>query len=291
MQDFSRKPEDDFRGDGPATSVKVGTLVVAYDAPEARPNARALAVEMPVNVVYGTVPYAVMMLTPSDLEDFAYGFSLTEGVIESPDEIRGVTVEPAEGGLRLLVDLAPGRLREHLARKRAISGRTGCGVCGIEDLAALPTAKTRSGQGSQKGPQVTLAAIQTALSALFDRQTLNRETRAVHAAGWAGLDGSLLAVREDVGRHNALDKCIGALLREGVRPDEGFLVITSRCSFEMAEKAATLGASILVAISAPTSLAIERARCHDMTLCAIARSDTLTVFSGRERLVLTGEGS
>lgn len=290
MQDFSRKPEDDFRGDGPATSVKVGTLVVAYDASEARPDARALAVEMPVNVVYGTVPYAVMMLTPSDLEDFAYGFSLTEGVIESPDEIRGVTVEPAEGGLRLLVDLAPGRLREHLARKRAISGRTGCGVCGIEDLAALPTAKTRSGQGSHKGPQVTLSAIQAALTALFDRQTLNRETRAVHAAGWAGLDGSLLAVREDVGRHNALDKCIGALLREGVRPDDGFLVITSRCSFEMAEKAATLGASVLVAISAPTSLAIERARCHDMTLCAIARSDTLTVFSGRERLVLTGEG-
>ncbi|WP_411902975.1 formate dehydrogenase accessory sulfurtransferase FdhD [Methylorubrum thiocyanatum] len=290
MQDFSRKPQgelqDDVAADRPATSIRVGTLVVAYDAPEARPDARALAVEMPVNVVYGTVPYAVMMLTPADLEDFAYGFSLTEGVIESPDEIRSVAVEPGEGGLRLLVDLAPGRLREHLARKRAISGRTGCGVCGIEDLAALPTAKTRSG----KGPQVTLAAIQAALTALSDRQILNRETRAVHAAGWAGLDGTLAAVREDVGRHNALDKCIGALLREGVRPDEGFLVITSRCSFEMAEKAATLGASVLVAISAPTSLAIERARCHDMTLCAIARSDTLTVFSGRERLLLAGEG-
>lgn len=290
MQDFSRKPQgelqDDVAADRPATSIRVGTLVVAYDAPEARPDARALAVEMPVNVVYGTVPYAVMMLTPADLEDFAYGFSLTEGVIESPDEIRSVAVEPGEGGLRLLVDLAPGRLREHLARKRAISGRTGCGVCGIEDLAALPTAKTRSG----KGPQVTLGAIQAALTALSDRQTLNRETRAVHAAGWAGLDGTLVAVREDVGRHNALDKCIGALLREGVRLDEGFLVITSRCSFEMAEKAATLGASVLVAISAPTSLAIERARCHDMTLCAIARSDTLTVFSGRERLLLAGEG-
>ncbi|ABY31651.1 formate dehydrogenase accessory sulfurtransferase FdhD [Methylorubrum extorquens] len=289
MQDVVAKPEqeagDDFGAVGPATSVKVGTLVVAYDAPEARPDSRALAVEMPVNVVYGTVPYAVMMLTPADLEDFAYGFSLTEGVIEAPDEIRGASVEPGEGGLRLLVDLAPGRLREHLARKRAISGRTGCGVCGIEDLAALPIARPRSG----KGPQVTLAAIQTALTALSDRQTLNRETRAVHAAGWANLDGSLLAVREDVGRHNALDKCIGALLRQGVRPDEGFLVITSRCSFEMAEKAASLGASVLVAISAPTSLAIERARCHDMTLCAIARSDTLTVFSGRERLILAGE--
>ena len=268
------------------TAVRVPTRVIAYADPEPRADTRPLAVEMPVNVIYGSVPYAVMMTTPADLVDFAYGFSLTEGIVRSADEIRGAAVEPGDGGLRLLVDLAPGRLREHLARKRAISGRTGCGVCGIEDLSALPTARTRSG----KGPQVTLAAIQTALTALSDRQTLNRETRAVHAAGWAGLDGALSAVREDVGRHNALDKCIGALLRRGVRPDEGFLVITSRCSFEMAEKAATLGASVLVAISAPTSLAIERARCHDMTLCAIARSDTLTVFSGRERLLLAGEG-
>lgn len=272
----------------PAPSVRVGTLVVAYDAPEPKPDSRALAVETPVNVVYGTVPYAVMMLTPADLTDFAYGFSLTEGVVESADEIRGVSVEDGEGGLRLLVDLAPGRLREHLARKRAISGRTGCGVCGIDDLAALPMAKARD-DAALRGPRVALSAIQAALDALSDRQALNRETRAVHAAAWARLDGTLHAVREDVGRHNALDKLIGALMREGVRPDEGFLVITSRCSFEMAEKAAVLGASVLVAISAPTSLAIERARCHGMTLCAIARSDTLTVFSGRERLVLAGE--
>ena len=272
----------------PPTAVRVGTLVVAYESPVPTPDSRPLAVETPVNVVYGSVPYAVMMLTPADLTDFAYGFSLTEGVVEGADEIRGVSVEEGEGGLRLLVDLAPGRLREHLARKRAISGRTGCGVCGIDDLAALPMAKTRA-DGAAGGPRVSLGAIQAALDALSDRQILNRETRAVHAAGWARLDGTLRAVREDVGRHNALDKLIGALMREGVRPDEGFLVITSRCSFEMAEKAAVLGASVLVAISAPTSLAIERARCHGLTLCAIARSDTLTVFSGRERLVLAGE--
>ncbi|GJE77672.1 MULTISPECIES: formate dehydrogenase accessory sulfurtransferase FdhD [Methylorubrum] len=272
----------------PPSSVRVGTLVLAYDAPAPKADSRALAVETPVNVVYGTVPYAVMMLTPADLTDFAYGFSLTEGVVETPDEIRAVSVEEGEGGLRLLVDLAPGRLREHLARKRAISGRTGCGVCGIDDLAALPMARVRE-DGAVSGPRVALGAIQAALDALSDRQALNRETRAVHAAAWARLDGTLAAVREDVGRHNALDKLIGALMQEGVRPDEGFLVITSRCSFEMAEKAATLGASVLVAISAPTSLAIERARCHGMTLCAIARSDTLTVFSGRERLILAGE--
>ncbi|MCJ2080813.1 formate dehydrogenase accessory sulfurtransferase FdhD [Methylobacterium sp. J-090] len=269
--------------DAPAEAARrVTTLVVAYDDPVARPGERDLAVEMPVNLVYGSVPYAVMMCTPADLVDFAYGFSLTEGIVASADEIRAVTVEDGEGGLRVLVDLAPGRLREHLARKRAISGRTGCGVCGIDDLAALPMAETRADGAVGVG----IAAVERALAALGDAQVLNRRTRAVHAAAWANLDGSLVAVREDVGRHNGLDKLIGALIRDRVDPATGFVVITSRCSFEMVEKAANLGASIVVAISAPTSLAIDRARLHGMTLCAIARSDTLTVFTGRERLIL-----
>ncbi|KQT90378.1 formate dehydrogenase accessory sulfurtransferase FdhD [Methylobacterium sp. Leaf466] len=261
---------------------RVPTLVVAYDDPQARVGERPLAVEMPVNLVYGSVPYAVMMTTPADLEDFAYGFSLTEGIVASSDEIRGVSVEDGEGGLRLLVDLVPGRLREHLARKRAISGRTGCGVCGIDDLAALPKAEPRTGREQT----VTVGAVQRALTALGEAQVLNHETRAVHAAAWADRDGTLVAVREDVGRHNGLDKLIGALIRTNTDPAEGFVVITSRCSFEMVEKTASFGASVLVAISAPTSLAIERARLHDITLCAIARSDTLTLFTGRERLVL-----
>ena len=264
------------------TAVRVATRVVTYAAPEPREDERPLAVEMPVNLVYGSVPYAVMMATPADLEDFAYGFSLTEGIVASADEIRGAAVEAGEGGLRLLVDLAPGRLREHLARKRAISGRTGCGVCGIEDLAALPRAATRD---ASTAVSVRPEAIARALSDLGDAQALGRETRAVHAAAWARLDGGLAAVREDVGRHNALDKLIGALIRTGTDPAEGFLVITSRCSFEMVEKAAHFGASVLVAISAPTSLAIDRARLHGMTLCAIARADSFAVFCGDERLV------
>ncbi|GJD95164.1 formate dehydrogenase accessory sulfurtransferase FdhD [Methylobacterium iners] len=267
------------------TARRVPTSVIAYDDPNPREGERPLAVEMPVNLVYGSVPYAVMMTTPADLVDFAYGFSLTEGIVASADEIRGAAVEEGDGGLRLLVDLVPGRLREHLARKRAISGRTGCGVCGIDDLAALPKAEPRT----DVGQQVSLAAIRTALTALSDAQVLNQETRAVHAAAWADLDGSLVAVREDVGRHNALDKLIGALLRARIDPSQGFLVITSRCSFEMVEKAASFGAAVLVAISAPTSLAIDRAALHAMTLCAIARSDTLTVFTGGERLILTAE--
>ncbi|WP_375465804.1 formate dehydrogenase accessory sulfurtransferase FdhD [uncultured Methylobacterium sp.] len=269
----------------PVTATRVPTRVVAYGDPRPRADTRALAVEMPVNLVYGSVPYAVMMATPADLEDFAYGFSLTEGIVAAADEIRSAAVEPGEGGLRLVIDLAPGRLREHLARKRAMSGRTGCGVCGIEDLAALPRAEMR---GAAQPVRVGIAAIERALSDLGTAQALGRETRAAHAAAWARLDGSLVAVREDVGRHNALDKLIGALMRGSTDPAEGFLVITSRCSFEMVEKAAHFGASVLVAISAPTSLAIDRARLHDMTLCAIARADSLTLFCGDERLIVPG---
>lgn len=281
----SQIDDGDVREDAPpATATRVPTQVIAYEDAQPRDDARPLAVEMPVNLVYGSVPYAVMMTSPSDLEDFAYGFSLTEGIVEAADEIRSARVEAGEGGLRLLVDLVPGRLREHLARKRAISGRTGCGVCGIDDLAALPLAEPRQAPRTR----VSMRAISAALAALGPAQTLNRETRAVHAAVWARLDGSLVAVREDVGRHNALDKLIGALIRAGTDPADGFLVITSRCSFEMVEKAARLGAAVLVAISAPTSLALDRAKLHGMTMCAIARSDTLTVFNRPERLILEG---
>ena len=277
---------DSRPADLPGASVRVPMLVIAYAEPEPRPDSRALATEVPVNLVYGSVPHAVMMATPDDLVDFAYGFSFTEGIIEDAAEIRDTRVEPGPDGLRLHIELAPGRLREHLARKRAISGRTGCGVCGIEDLNELPRAARRN----NPQVQVAVSAIARALSALDAAQRLGAETRAVHAAAWARLDGTLVAVREDVGRHNALDKLIGSLLRTDAQIDAGFLVITSRCSFEMVEKAARLGASVIVAISAPTSLALERARAHAMTLCAIARSDTVTVFTGSERLITADPG-
>ena len=280
---MSMKPEDRPAGT-PPISMQAPMQVVAYTASVPKAGTRALAVEAAVNLVYGSVPHAVMMATPADLDDFAYGFSLTEGIVESADEIRATRVEVGSDGLRLHVELAPGRLREHLARKRAISGRTGCGVCGIEDLSDLPRAEMRDAPDVR----VALPAIARALQGLDAGQVLGAETRAVHAAAWARLDGSLVAVREDVGRHNALDKLIGALMRIGTDTAAGFLVITSRCSFEMVEKAARLGAAVIVAISAPTSLALERAKAHGITLCAIARSDTLTVFTGSERLIPGG---
>ncbi|WP_249681003.1 formate dehydrogenase accessory sulfurtransferase FdhD [Roseococcus pinisoli] len=238
--------------------------------------ARLVAIEAPVGLVYGFQPYAVMMTTPADLEDFAIGFSLTEGIIRSPVDIRGLSVEEGADGMTVTIDLVPDRLHALLANRRLRNtvGRTGCGVCGVEELAALPLAERRGGQGEAIAPE----AIHRALEALAGGQPLNAATRAVHAAAWAGSDGELRLLREDVGRHNALDKLIGALLRSGTDPAEGFIVITSRLSFEMVEKAAAFGAGTLVAISAPTSLALDRARRHGMTLVAIAREDGHMVF-------------
>ena len=259
-------------GDGPAG-----------DGP-ARPRALMVAAETPVALAYSSVPFAVMMATPADLEDFAYGFSVTEGIVATPAEIRGVTLREEDRGLALDITLEAAALRRHLAQRRArersLPGRTGCGLCGIEGLDALPAAATPA----TPAPVLEAGAIHAALGAMEAAQALNRETRAVHAAAWAGLDGGLRLLREDVGRHNALDKLIGAALRRGESPAEGFLLITSRCSFEMVEKAAAFGARSLVAISAPTSLALERARALDMTLLAVARRDAVTVFHGAGRV-------
>lgn len=261
-------------------AVRVGTAVLSFDDAAAARGERTVAAEVAVNVAYATVPFAVMMMTPDDLYDFAVGFSLTEGIIAEAREVRGVRVEPDHQGLRLLVDLSPGRLRRHLARRRSLSGRTGCGLCGIDDLTDLPQAARPAGAA----PAIRIEAVRRALAGLKDRQPLNRATGAAHAAAFADLDGTLVTVREDVGRHNALDKLIGALLRAGAAAAAGFFVVTSRCSFEMVEKVAACGGRTLVAISAPTSLALERARSYDMTLVGIARRDAMTVFNGFDRV-------
>lgn len=241
---------------------------------------RKLAVEMPVNIVFAPIPFAVMMATPQDLEDFAYGFAFTEGIIDGATDIRSVEVEDAEGGLKLVVSLASEKMQRHLARGRNISGRTGCGLCGIDDLSAMPKAKEIEGNA----PDISLDAINRALEAITHLQALNKTTASVHAAAWCHNSGEIAAIREDVGRHNALDKLIGAALRAGTRSDEGFLLITSRASFEMIEKAAIFGARTVVSISAPTSLAVERARHHRMTLISTARNGSALIFNGAERI-------
>jgi FdhD protein len=265
-------------------AVRAAAKVLAFAdrGPSGPQRERWVPVETAVQVTYTGLPFAVMMMTPGDLEDFAYGFSLTEGVIEGTADVRDLIIEEDTDGLRLNVDLAGVRLQEHLARRRAMTGRTGCGLCGITDFEALPRAARKPGAP----PKVALEAIERALIELDEAQTLNRATHAVHAAAFAGLDGSIRQVREDVGRHNALDKLVGALLRGGIAIGGGFVVITSRCSYEMVEKAAAAGAHTLVAISAPTSLALERAQRLDLTLVGVARRDSIAVFHGMDRILV-----
>jgi len=244
---------------------------------------RAIATEIPVSFVYGDAPYAVMMASPGDPEDFAYGFSLTEGLIRTASEIRSVKILPQGKGLALEIELAPGRFREHLARRRAMTGRTSCGLCGVETVEQLPQAEKLV-----PGFPVATRAVFAALANLDKNQKLNAATRAVHAAAFCARDGAIRAAREDVGRHNALDKLIGAMARGGVSPRDGFILVTSRASFEMVEKAAIFGATTLVAISAPTTLAVERAEALGLTLAAIARADSMMVFAGE---LDTGDGA
>lgn len=259
-------------GRSPSRSTLGRTL--RYDGTLGRASAVEVPVETAVNVVYGNLPYAVMMMTPADIEDFVTGFSLTEGVIEAPEEIRGTTIREQAEGLVVAVDLEPAAMRRHLARRRNLSGRTSCGLCGVESLDQLPGASRRV-----KGCSATAEAVGRAVHLLDQHQPLHRRTRAVHAAAWCDAGGAIVLVREDVGRHNALDKMIGACLKAGHPAADGFAVITSRCSFEMIEKAAIFGAGTLVAVSAPTSLAIERAQALGLTLVAVARGDAAVAFS------------
>lgn len=235
----------------------------------------AIAVETPIELAFGGAPFAVMMATPCDLRDFAVGFALTEGIVERVEDIRDIEVEVAREGVRVDVALSGERMSAHLARSRAMSGRTGCGLCGLEDLAHLPKPRRAVPAAAPIAP----AAIRTALQGLERAQPLNAETRAVHGAAWSDRSGAVVLAREDVGRHNALDKLIGALALASVDPLSGFIVLTSRCSFEMVAKAAAFGAATLVSVSAPTSLALERARACGLTLIAIARADQATIFT------------
>ena len=261
-------------------SRRVDASVFTYGDEHARDRQLSVPVETPVEMAFGGIPFAVMMLTPGDLEDFAHGFSLTEGIVDSTRDIRCVVVETLPAGLRVDIRLQPRSMATHLARRRAMSGRTGCGVCGIEDLASL----SPGGNRPVRAPSVGLDTVARAVAALEGGQVLNAETRSVHAAAWADRDGRILHLREDVGRHNALDKLIGCLLRAGVEAGGGFVVITSRCSFEMVDKVAAFGAGMLVAVSGPTSLALDRAGRLGMTLLGIARRDGVTAFLGHDTL-------
>ncbi len=241
---------------------------------------RTIAEETPIALSYNRLTHAVMMASPSDLEDFAVGFSRSEGIIAAAAEIEELEIIKAETGVECRMWVSPTLLDRLDERRRSLAGPTGCGLCGLESLAEA----VRRPPPVHTGILVRATDIQSAMNVMPAMQTLNAETRAVHAAGfWR--DGSLLALREDVGRHNALDKLSGALARSGHDGSTGMVVMTSRISLELVQKAAVLGTTILVAVSAPTRRALDIAEAAGMTLVGIARSDGFEVFTHPHRII------
>ncbi|MCF7220305.1 formate dehydrogenase accessory sulfurtransferase FdhD [Marilutibacter chinensis] len=238
-----------------------------------------LAEEVPVELRYNGEAFAVMMATPVDLEDFAYGFSLSEGRVAHPGDIHGVTVHAQLEGY--IVEIAaPAAVSPEAGDARLLPGRSGCGLCGSRRLEEV----LQPVEPVPEGPTVDPGALERAQAALAERQPLNAVTGAMHAAAWASPAGGILQVREDVGRHNALDKLLGALAREGIDPRTGFVMITSRASYEMVSKAARLGIGMLAAISAPTALAVDLARAGNLTLAGFVRPGRYVLYSHPQRL-------
>ncbi len=236
--------------------------------------------ETPVVIVYNNIPHVVMMATPRDLEDFAVGFSVTEELVRSPADIERIDIVKYSQGIEVQAAVAAECEAVIATRTRRLTGRTGCGICGTDSIEGV----LKTLHAVPPGGVVRASAIERALQSLVDHQQLNAAAGAVHAAGWASLDGSIVVAREDVGRHNALDKLIGALLRTGVKPEEGFVVVTSRASFEMAQKATVFGAWLLAAISGPTGLAVRVAQQAGLTLVGFARRGRMTVYTHPQRV-------
>lgn len=238
---------------------------------------RLLPEEIAVAVMAGKRPAAVLIASPADYEDLGWGFALTEGIAKLPSDIEGCDVMPEKSGIRLRL-----RLTEAIGavRERVLPGRSSCGLCGVSNLEQAIRAVPRVADGGRLAPE----SLHAAVAALDARQPLNACTHAVHAAAYVTPGGDIAEVREDVGRHNALDKLVGALARRGIDPGDGAVLLTSRASYEMVDKAAMAGVRILAAISAPSALALRKARAAGMTLVGVARRDSFIAFCGGERL-------
>ncbi|MGE0658838.1 MAG: formate dehydrogenase accessory sulfurtransferase FdhD [Reyranellaceae bacterium] len=243
--------------------------------------ARALPEEVPVALAFNGVTHAVMLASPGDLEDFGTGFALSEGIVATTDEILDLDIVPRSDGIEIGMRLTARRFAALSERRRSLAGPTGCGLCGVDSLAQA----NRQPPGIASEFTISEKAIRAGLQALPQAQTLNERTGAAHAAAWVDAAGNVVALREDVGRHNALDKLIGALARSSANFSAGAALLTSRCSVELVMKAASLGMPVLVAVSAPTARAVQLAQACNVTLVALARTDSMLVFAGAQRLV------
>ncbi|MFL6680288.1 MAG: formate dehydrogenase accessory sulfurtransferase FdhD [Burkholderiaceae bacterium] len=250
---------------------RAGTLAPADDW---------LADEVPVALIFNGISHAVMLATPLDLEDFALGFGLTEGLLERPDELYGVEVVDDPAGLRVEMDVSSACFARLKDKRRSMAGRTGCGLCGTESLEQVEPALRALAPGA---PPLSPPAIAAALREMPSHQALQQRTGATHAAAWCALDGRVLLVREDVGRHNALDKLVGAMVEARLDARDGFCCITSRASVEMVRKAVAAGITALVAVSAPTARAVDTARRAGLALAGFARRDDLVLYADPDR--------
>ena len=246
----------------------------------ASPVEECVAEEVAVALEVNGIAHAVMLATPADLDDFALGFLLSEGIVDSRRDLLDVEIELVESGIAVRAEIVQRCVHRLKERKRALAGRTGCGLCGTESIAEA----VRPIRGVVARIEVDAASIARGMQALAAGQALQRATGATHAAAWISLDGAMGAVREDVGRHNALDKLIGALSRAGFDPASGFVAVTSRASYEMVHKTASAGIGLLAAISAPTGLAIRMADEAGLVLAGFARGDNATLYSHADRV-------
>lgn len=241
-----------------------------------------VAEEAPVALTYHGVPHVVMLATPSDLEDLALGFSLSEQIVARPDEIRSVeALRREDGELEVRIGIDAERFSALLRRQRNLTGRTGCGLCGAQTIEEA----IRNPGAVAGGVTVTAADLHAALRDLQQQQRINAQTGSVHAAAWVVPGKGIEFVREDVGRHNALDKVIGAVVRAGRDFTGGYFVVTSRASYEMVQKAAIVGGTFLAAVSAPTAFAIRLAEATGLTLVGFAREHQHVVYANSQRLI------
>lgn len=278
---MSASPLGPVPGLGYAESVSTHPLTRLSDGASV-PDSALIAEEIPVAFVYNTESFVVVMASPADLEDLAVGFSITEGIVDRVSDIGRVEVVRQSRGIELQIDIPPANAKRLAERRRGLNARTGCGLCGIEAIDEVlkqpPTISSNM--------KFTHEALWRAAAELEARQPINNETRAVHAAAFADQTGKLIVVREDVGRHNALDKVIGSLGRSGSDASGGFLVVTSRASYELVQKTAVAGVSVLAAVSRPTSLAIQLADQAGLTLVGLLRGRSANVYSHQERLTV-----
>ncbi len=238
-----------------------------------------VAQEVPIALVYNGISHAVMMASPADLEDFAVGFSLTEGIVETASEILDLETVPVEGGIEINITLIQRRMAGLKEHRRSMTGRTGCGICGAESLNSAIRPQNPVVSDLVVRPDL----FAKALAALDDHQDLRKATRAAHAAGWIN-KGELALWREDVGRHNALDKVIGAGIKAGLPPKDGVMIVSSRCSVEMAQKTVAVGVPILAAVASPTALAVRLAEQWGLTLVTSLRPDGFNVLTHSHRV-------